>query len=102
MLLRLEIGAAAARTAILLYWAGLLTSLFRLGWAAGGGVLLGPISDRYGRKRVPMTTMLLRKTISTTGFESRTRRHAAHASGCEALGSSFDARCPLSPWRLRP
>ncbi len=56
-LLGLEIGSAAARTATL-YWTGLLTSLFLLGWAAGG-VLFGPISDRYGRKRVLMITMLL-------------------------------------------
>ena len=56
-LLGLEIGGAAARTATL-YWTGLLTSLFLLGWAAGG-VLFGPISDRYGRKRVLMITMLL-------------------------------------------
>ena len=56
-LLGLEIGSAAARTATL-YWTGLLTSLFLLGWAAGG-VLFGPVSDRYGRKRVLMITMLL-------------------------------------------
>ena len=56
-LLGLEIGGAAARTATL-YWTGLLTSLFLLGWAAGG-VLFGPVSDRYGRKRVLMITMLL-------------------------------------------
>lgn len=56
-LLGLEIGSVAARSATL-YWTGLLTSLFLLGWAAGG-VLFGPLSDRYGRKRVLMITMVL-------------------------------------------
>lgn len=56
-LLDLEIGSAAARTATL-YWTGLLTAIFLVGWAAGG-VLFGPISDRYGRKRVLLLTMVL-------------------------------------------
>lgn len=56
-LLGLPLGTTAARTATL-YWTGLLTSLFLIGWAAGG-VVFGPISDRFGRRRTLMFTMLL-------------------------------------------
>src|SRR6185369_14416734 len=56
-LLGLQIGGDAARAA-LPYWNGILNSLLLLGWAAGG-VIFGPISDRFGRKRVLMLTMLL-------------------------------------------
>ena len=56
-LLGLEIGSAEARSATL-YWTGLLTAIFLVGWAVGG-VLFGPISDRYGRKRVLLITMML-------------------------------------------
>src|SRR5688572_28047357 len=56
-LLDLPIGGEAAKAA-LPYWTGILNSLLLLGWAAGG-VLFGPISDRFGRKRVLMLTMLL-------------------------------------------
>ena len=41
-----------------LQWNGILTSLFLLGWAAGG-VIFGPICDRFGRKRVLLITMVL-------------------------------------------
>ncbi|HEV7609449.1 MAG TPA: MFS transporter [Steroidobacteraceae bacterium] len=56
-LLGVPIGGDAARAA-LPYWTGILNSLFLLGWAAGG-VLFGPISDRFGRRRVLMITMVL-------------------------------------------
>src|SRR5687767_9791986 len=56
-LLDLPIGSPEANTA-LPYWNGILNSLLLLGWAAGG-VIFGPISDRFGRKRVLMLTMLL-------------------------------------------
>jgi MFS family permease len=56
-LLGVPIGGDAAKAA-LPYWTGILNSLFLLGWAAGG-VLFGPISDRFGRKRVLMITMVL-------------------------------------------
>ena len=56
-LLGLEIGGPEARAA-LPYWTGILNSLLLLGWAAGG-VLFGPIADRFGRKRVLMITMIL-------------------------------------------
>jgi MFS family permease len=56
-LLGLEIGGAAAKAA-LPHWTGILNALLLLGWAAGG-VLFGPISDRFGRKRVLMITMVL-------------------------------------------
>jgi len=56
-LLGLPIGGDAAKAA-LPYWNGILNSLLLLGWAAGG-VLFGPIADRFGRKRVLMLTMVL-------------------------------------------
>jgi len=56
-LLDLPIGSDAAKAAVP-YWTGILNSLLLLGWAAGG-VLFGPISDRFGRKRVLMITMVL-------------------------------------------
>ncbi|MFM7395997.1 MAG: MFS transporter [Gammaproteobacteria bacterium] len=56
-LLNLEIGSTEARSATL-YWTGLITAIFLVGWAIGG-VLFGPISDRYGRKRVLLITMVL-------------------------------------------
>jgi len=43
-LLGLPLGSPEARSATL-YWTGLLTSLFLIGWAVGG-VIFGPISDR--------------------------------------------------------
>ena len=56
-LLGLELGSAVAR-AETLYWTGVLTAIFLVGWAAGG-VLFGPISDRFGRRRVLMWTMVM-------------------------------------------
>ncbi|MEY4846974.1 MAG: hypothetical protein RLZZ36_87 [Pseudomonadota bacterium] len=56
-LLDLPLGSAEARAATL-YWTGLITAIFLVGWAVGG-VLFGPISDRYGRRRVLMMTMVL-------------------------------------------
>jgi MFS family permease len=56
-LLGLEIGGPEARAAVP-YWNGILNSILLLGWAAGG-VIFGPLSDRFGRKRVLMITMLL-------------------------------------------
>ena len=45
-LLGLTIGSPEARAATL-YWTGLITAIFLVGWAVGG-ILFGPISDRYG------------------------------------------------------
>lgn len=56
-LLGLELGSATAR-AETLYWTGVLTAIFLVGWAAGG-VLFGPISDRFGRRKVLMWTMVM-------------------------------------------
>ena len=56
-LLGLELGSAVAR-AETLYWTGVLTAIFLVGWAAGG-VLFGPISDRFGRRKVLMWTMVM-------------------------------------------
>jgi len=56
-LLGLPLGSPEAKSATL-YWTGLLTSLFLIGWAVGG-VIFGPISDRFGRRRTLMITMVL-------------------------------------------
>ena len=56
-LLGLTLGSPEARTAAL-YWTGVITAIFLVGWAVGG-VLFGPIADRYGRKRVLLITMVL-------------------------------------------
>jgi MFS family permease len=56
-LLGMPIGGDAARAAVP-YWTGILNSIFLLGWAAGG-VLFGPISDRFGRRRVLLITMIM-------------------------------------------
>lgn len=56
-LLGLPLGSPEARSATL-FWTGLLTSLFLIGWAVGG-VIFGPISDRFGRRRTLMITMVL-------------------------------------------
>jgi MFS family permease len=56
-LLGLPIGSPAARQATL-FWTGVLTSVLLIGWAIGG-VLFGRITDRVGRTRTLMLTMLL-------------------------------------------
>jgi MFS family permease len=56
-LLGLPIGSPEARSATL-FWTGVLTSVLLLGWALGG-VLFGRITDRVGRTRTLMLTMLL-------------------------------------------
>ena len=56
-LLGLEIGSPEAKKATL-YWTGVLTSILLLGWAAGG-VMFGWVSDRIGRTKTLMLTMLL-------------------------------------------
>jgi len=56
-LLGIAIGTTTAKTATL-FWTGTLTALFLVGWAIGG-VIFGPIADRYGRRRVLMFTMVL-------------------------------------------
>lgn len=56
-LLGLTIGSPEARAATL-QWNGILTSVFLIGWAAGG-VLFGMVADRIGRTRTLMLTMIL-------------------------------------------
>ncbi len=56
-LLGLAIGSPAAKSATLL-WTGVLTSLLLVGWAAGG-ILFGQLTDRIGRVRTLMLTMVL-------------------------------------------
>jgi MFS family permease len=56
-LLHLPVGSPEARIATQ-HWTGVITSLLLLGWAVGG-VLFGMISDRFGRMRTLMFTMLL-------------------------------------------
>jgi MFS family permease len=56
-LLGLTIGSPEAKQATL-YWAGVLTAILLIGWAAGG-VLFGIIGDRIGRTRTMLVTMLI-------------------------------------------
>jgi len=56
-LLGLPIGSPEARSATL-FWTGVLTSVLLIGWAIGG-VFFGRITDRVGRTRTLMLTMLL-------------------------------------------
>ncbi len=56
-LLGLTIGSQEAKAATL-YWAGVLTAILLIGWAAGG-VLFGLIGDRIGRARTMLITMLI-------------------------------------------
>jgi MFS family permease len=56
-LLHLTIGSPEAKKATL-QWAGILTSVLLLGWAAGG-ILFGKIADHIGRTRTLLLTMLL-------------------------------------------
>jgi MFS family permease len=56
-LLGLTIGSPEAKQATL-FWTGLLTSMLLIGWAVGG-VIFGRISDRIGRTRTLLLTMLL-------------------------------------------
>ncbi len=56
-LLHMVIGSPEAKRATL-YWGGILTSLLLVGWAAGG-ILFGQITDRVGRTRTLMLTMLI-------------------------------------------
>jgi MFS family permease len=56
-LLGIPIGGPEARAAVP-YWTAILNAILLLGWAAGGAIF-GPLSDRFGRKRVLMITMLL-------------------------------------------
>jgi MFS family permease len=56
-LLRIPLGSPEARRATI-YWAGVLTSVLLVGWAAGG-VLFGRLADRIGRQRTLLLTMVL-------------------------------------------
>jgi MFS family permease len=56
-LLGLTIGSPEAKP-VTMYWAGVLTAILLIGWAAGG-VLFGIIGDRIGRTRTMLITMLI-------------------------------------------
>ena len=56
-LLHLTPGTAEANSATV-FWAGVLTSILLIGWAAGG-LLFGWFADRYGRKRALFVTIAL-------------------------------------------
>jgi len=56
-LLNLPIGSAEAKQATL-FWTGILTSALLIGWAIGG-ILFGWVTDRIGRTRTMLLTMLL-------------------------------------------
>jgi MFS family permease len=56
-LLDIPLGTPEAKAATVL-WAGILTTVLLLGWAIGG-ILFGAITDRIGRTRTLLLTMLL-------------------------------------------
>src|SRR3954462_9622613 len=56
-LLGIPLGTPAAQSATL-WWTGLLTSILLLGWCAGG-VIFGKVTDRIGRTKTLLLTMLL-------------------------------------------
>ena len=56
-LLGLPIGSPEARAATL-RWTGVLTSVLLIGWAVGG-ILFGRLTDRIGRTRTLMLTMVV-------------------------------------------
>ncbi|MBZ0252065.1 MAG: MFS transporter, partial [Candidatus Methylomirabilis sp.] len=49
--------AAPETRAVTAFWTGALTSLLLLGWAAGG-ILFGKLTDRIGRTRTLLVTIL--------------------------------------------
>jgi MFS family permease len=57
VLLGIPLGTPAAQSATL-WWTGVLTSILLLGWCAGG-VIFGKVTDRIGRTRTLLLTMLL-------------------------------------------
>src|SRR3954447_3296280 len=56
-LLGIPLGTPAAQSATL-WWPGILTSILLLGWCAGG-VIFGKVTDRIGRTKTLLLTMLL-------------------------------------------
>src|SRR6478735_11464291 len=56
-LLGIPLGTAEAQSATL-WWTGILTSILLLGWCAGG-IIFGKVTDRIGRTRTLLLTMML-------------------------------------------
>ena len=56
-LLGIPLGTPAAQSATL-WWTGVLTSILLIGWCAGG-VIFGKVTDRIGRTKTLLLTMLL-------------------------------------------
>jgi len=56
-LLGIPLGTAEAQSATL-WWTGILTSILLLGWCAGG-VIFGKVTDRIGRTKTLLLTMML-------------------------------------------
>jgi Sugar (and other) transporter. len=56
-LLGIPLGTPAAQSATL-WWTGVLTSILLLGWCAGG-IIFGKVTDRIGRTRTLLLTMML-------------------------------------------
>lgn len=81
-LLGLTIGSPEAK-APTLYWTGLLTSVLLLGWAVGG-VLFGILSDRIGRTKTLLLTILL---YSLGTFVSAFAPNIWVFTGCRIIAS---------------
>ena len=56
-LLGIPLGTPAAQSATL-WWTGVLTSILLLGWCAGG-IIFGKVTDRIGRTKTLLLTMML-------------------------------------------
>lgn len=66
-----ELLGAAASDGQVKYWGGIATLLMMVGWATGG-ILFGMMSDRYGRVKAMVTTLLAYTIFSGLSGFSRT------------------------------
>ena len=54
---------ATTETAVIGWYGGIVLSIFMIGWALGG-LIFGPIADRYGRARTMALTILIYATFT--------------------------------------
>src|SRR5512140_2229124 len=66
-----ELLGATATDAHVKYWGGIATLLMMVGWATGG-ILFGMMSDRYGRVKAMVTTLLAYTLFSGLSGFART------------------------------
>jgi hypothetical protein len=93
-LLGLPIGGPEAKQA-LPYWTGILNSLLLLGWAAGG-VIFGPICDRFGRKRVLMSRWFSTRSVRVLRLRHRMWRLVIFRIVAGLIGGEWAAPPPVA------